>query len=802
MSSRDPDCYNPATMPPWLLEAEELTKDFDDFRAVDRVSLQVAAGEVVALLGPNGAGKTTTIRMLSSLLAPTRGWARIAGFDAVSEARRVRASIGLLTEHHGLYTRMRSEEYLDFFGSAYRIPARVRRRRIGDLLDQFGLGSERGRRLGEYSKGMRQKLALVRALLHDPPVLLLDEPTSAMDPSSAFLVRQSIADLRRGSRAIMICTHNLKEAELLADRIAIIRAGRIVALGTVDQLKREFLGSRQMEVHVSGALDGAARWLPEGASLLSTGPDWLRYTTDDPRQVNPELSARLGPGRGGGRDSGGGRANTRGSLPACRRCRPVTAFAGPRWSAQGAWLVARREILDQARDWRILAPILGLTLFFPLLMNFTAQTAVDFVNRYGAPLIGDRLIPFLLMVVGFFPISISLVIALELFAGERERLSLEPLLVTPLSDLQLYVGKMLASLVPPVMAAYLGITVYTLGLVWRIGWSPPAELMVQVVVLTTAQALVMVAGAVVISSLTTSVRAANLLASFIIIPVAQLVILESLVMFWGRYEVLWWIVAGLTVTAGLLLRMGLHLFNREELLGRDLDVLNLRWMGRVFAGAFVQGARSVGGWYRGVLLRSLPAAWPSLVVVALVMTAGYLIGIRQASVWVLPSEALLFQAPQEVVRANLEAIGFLSPEGFLWVLGNNLRAILLAALAGAFTLGVLALVLLMLPVALVGYFAGNFAAAGAPTGLLLTALVLPHGVFEIPAALLAGAAILRWGMIVVSPTQGRPLGEHWLHGLAEGARLFLGLVIPLLALAAAVEVFVTPHIALRVLFGG
>lgn len=294
MSPPGPDCYNPATMADPLLEAEELTKDFDDFRAVDRVSLQVGAGEVVALLGPNGAGKTTTIRMLASLLAPTSGTARLAGLDVVAHSRQVRARVGLLTEHHGLYTRMRAEEYLDFFGAAYGLPSPQRRRRIAELLAHFGLAVDRGRRLGEYSKGMRQKLALVRALLHDPPVLLLDEPTSAMDPASAFLVRRSIGELRRESRAIVVCTHNLKEAEMLADRIAIIRAGRIVAQGTVEQLKRDFLGSRQMEVHVSGAVDGAARWLPEGATLLASGPDWLRYSTGDPRTTNPRFLKALG----------------------------------------------------------------------------------------------------------------------------------------------------------------------------------------------------------------------------------------------------------------------------------------------------------------------------------------------------------------------------------------------------------------------------------------------------------------------------------------------------------------------------
>jgi ABC-2 type transport system ATP-binding protein len=277
-----------------LIEALGLTKDFDDFRAVDSVDLSVQPGEVVALLGPNGAGKTTTIRMLASLLAPTSGSARVAGYDVRRNPDEVRARLGLLTEHHGLYTRMRSEEYLDFFGGAYRLPRDVLRQRSSRLLEQFGLAEDRRRRLGEYSKGMRQKLALVRALLHDPPVLLLDEPTSAMDPSSAFQVRARIRQLRQESRAIIVCTHNLKEAEMLADQIAIIRGGRVVATGTSASLKREYLGRRQMEVRLANPLDGAAGLLPQGARVVASGADWFRYEADDPEKVNPRFLRSLG----------------------------------------------------------------------------------------------------------------------------------------------------------------------------------------------------------------------------------------------------------------------------------------------------------------------------------------------------------------------------------------------------------------------------------------------------------------------------------------------------------------------------
>jgi ABC-2 type transport system ATP-binding protein len=249
----------------------------------------VDAGEILALLGPNGAGKTTTIRMLASILLPTAGTACLAGYDIYEDPVEIRRSVGLLTEHHGLYTRMRAVEYLTFYGEVYGMDRALCQRRIADLLGRFDLLPDAGRRLGEYSKGMRQKLALVRALLHDPRILLLDEPTSAMDPGSARLVRESIAGFRAAHRAIIVCTHNLTEAEQLADRIAIIRAGRIVVLGTATELRQSYFGDPEMELRVVGSLDGVHRSLPEGAHLVATGPGWLRYSTPRPAEVNPRV---------------------------------------------------------------------------------------------------------------------------------------------------------------------------------------------------------------------------------------------------------------------------------------------------------------------------------------------------------------------------------------------------------------------------------------------------------------------------------------------------------------------------------
>jgi ABC-2 type transport system ATP-binding protein len=281
-----------------MIEARGLTKRFGAFTAVDHLDLEVAEGEILALLGHNGAGKTTTVRMLTGLLLPTAGTARIAGYDTVTESVQVRQLIGLLTELPGLYNRMRALDYLDFFGQLHGMPPEERRTRSLELLERFDLADAADRRLGQYSKGMRQKIALIRTLLHDPQVIFLDEPTSAMDPLSAKLVRDSIAALRGLHRTLVLCSHNLAEAEALADRIAIIKRGRILAQGTADELKRKLLGPPLYEVRVVGAIApylGSFAGGGPGADLAihEQGPDWVRYRTEQPATVNPALLARL-----------------------------------------------------------------------------------------------------------------------------------------------------------------------------------------------------------------------------------------------------------------------------------------------------------------------------------------------------------------------------------------------------------------------------------------------------------------------------------------------------------------------------
>ena len=260
----------------WGILAQGLGKQFDGFWAVRQVDLHVPYGEVLALLGPNGAGKTTTLRMLTAVLTPTRGRAWVAGYSVRHHPQRVRAAVGVLTEQHGLYKRMTAVEYLRFFGQLYDLDAARLQRQVDKWLQFFDLWPLRERRIGGYSKGMRQKLALARALLHEPRVLLLDEPTSAMDPASAHRVRAAIRELRSAERAIVVCTHNLTEAEQIADRIAILHRGRIALVGTPADLKAR-LGEPEFEVVLARPLNGTLPDLPPLVQVTRVETDRFRF---------------------------------------------------------------------------------------------------------------------------------------------------------------------------------------------------------------------------------------------------------------------------------------------------------------------------------------------------------------------------------------------------------------------------------------------------------------------------------------------------------------------------------------------
>ena len=276
-----------------MIEAQGLTKRYERVTAVDRLVLRVGQGEILALLGPNGAGKTTTTRMLAGILRPDAGGACVAGFDILTQTENVRAAVGVLTEQHGLYNRMRCGEYLDFFGSLYGLSAAERKARADYLLRELHLEVDSDAWLAEFSKGMRQRLALVRALMHSPRVLLLDEPTSALDPESARVVRNLLRSMRESGSTILVCTHNLSEAEELADRIAIIRRGRLIAEGTTVELRTRMLGPALFELRLAEASDDLVSALEGLAEVVDRKPECIRFRATDPRSDNPEILRRV-----------------------------------------------------------------------------------------------------------------------------------------------------------------------------------------------------------------------------------------------------------------------------------------------------------------------------------------------------------------------------------------------------------------------------------------------------------------------------------------------------------------------------
>jgi uncharacterized membrane protein SpoIIM required for sporulation/ABC-type transport system involved in multi-copper enzyme maturation permease subunit len=464
------------------------------------------------------------------------------------------------------------------------------------------------------------------------------------------------------------------------------------------------------------------------------------------------------------------------------------------WSLlRPSWIVARREMLDTFRDWRQVVPTLLLAFGFPLLMDLSVKQALDFVAQYGGEVMGERFVPFLLLMVGFFPVSASLYTALSAFAGEKEGRSLEPLLLTPLSDWQLYLGKFAGTLIPPLLAAYLGMGLYTLGLVWLANWHLPADILLLVMVLATVQAAVMVAIAIVVSSQTTSVRAASLLASFIILPVGALILAESLVIISATPEYLWGFVLALLLVGVLFIRMGIHLFDREELLVRDIDRLDLRRAWQVFWTRFMVSSTGRFGWYR-ITIRQVKA-WrlPAALMVG-AWVAALMVGNWLSKRYAFPA-VMLADLPR-LAAENVAALrrGALFASAFAGViLLQNLRVLLIQAVLGVFSFGVAAVLVFMLPWGLVGYLAGQFALAGYSPFAVLP-FVLPHGLVELPALMLATVAMLYWGATTVAPPPGRSLFEVWLEAAADLARVLLGLVLPLLAMAAVLEASLTPAV--------
>lgn len=274
-----------------MLQSERLSKRFGDILAVDDLTFDLSAGEVFGLLGPNGAGKTTSIRMLCALISVTAGRAQVAGYEVGRQDTEIRRRVGILTESPGLYDQLSAERNLSFFATLYEvpdIPAQVER-----YLRMLGLWGRRSEAVGTFSKGMRQKLAIARALLHEPRVLFLDEPTSGLDPEAARLVRDFIDELKREGRTIVICTHNLDEADRLCDRIGVLKT-RLLALDSPKSLRRK-LFDRNVVFHLA---QPGSQFIKQIEALdyvksVRAMENKIVVTLDQPEERNPDIVREL-----------------------------------------------------------------------------------------------------------------------------------------------------------------------------------------------------------------------------------------------------------------------------------------------------------------------------------------------------------------------------------------------------------------------------------------------------------------------------------------------------------------------------
>jgi len=459
------------------------------------------------------------------------------------------------------------------------------------------------------------------------------------------------------------------------------------------------------------------------------------------------------------------------------------------------WLVASRELRDQMRDWRIIIPMIALTVFFPFLMIFTARFAMDFVNKYGAGLVGERMVPFLLMVVGFFPVTVALVVALEAFVGEKERGTIEPLLSSPLEDWHLYLGKLFAGTVFPIIAAYLGISVYLFGL-WRSNVPlPDGSMLAQTIVLTTAQGVLMVSGAILISAQSTTVRGANLLASFIVIPIAILIQAESILMFWGTNEVLWLAVIAVSIISALLIRLGLAHFRREGLLGREIDMLNLRYMGVIFKNRFIGEARRPWDWYKAASRTLYGMRYSVLIVIIMGVVTAF--GAYYFAASKLPAllGSLKPGDSRAIIDLATERLNLRTPEiSFRYIFLNNIRALVVMLIFGVLTFSVGGMLAYLVNIGLVGGVLGFAGELGFSPGVMFAVGVLPHGIFELTAIVIACAAILHLGVVLVTPDPNRTISQVLIESIADWFRVMAAFGLPLLVVAALVESNITPQL--------
>jgi ABC-2 type transport system ATP-binding protein len=596
------------------LQTFGLTRHFGDRVAVEDLDLRVGRGECFALLGPNGAGKTTTVRLLCGLLRPTRGRVRILGLDLAADPQAIRGRVGLLTEAPGLYERLSAWENLLFHARLQGVERPETA--VAEHLELLDLWSERHRPTAGFSKGMKQKLALARALLHAPDLLFLDEPTAGLDVATARRVRELLRDLRAAGRTLVLTTHDLDEAERLADRIALIDRV-LLAEGTPDELRRRVFG-RRVVVRLENAeerLAAVARArLGAAVAGVTVEDDRLLVETADPARTTPDLVAALAAA--GARllevstekpsledvylrlleETGTGTHSETASRP------PAESMPVP--------VLGRRLVIDEARlraiiakEWRdalrnrtlvwtflalaavFLALSLALGLFFfdalaaDLESDPRAQRLLDGLARVD-PALGKLpprlqlqvfLLRQLLLLYLLLPVFGAMGIATYSIVGEKTTRSLEPLLATPATEAEILAGKCAAASLPAVGGTWAAFALFALA-IRGLGGATLAGAVLDpaawatIVLVTPLLAVAALGAGVLVSTRASDPRSAQQIGSLFVLPLVAVIVAQSAgVLLLGVGAVLAGAALLAAIDAGLL-AWGLRLFDRDRLL--------------------------------------------------------------------------------------------------------------------------------------------------------------------------------------------------------------------------------------------
>ena len=575
---------------PVMLHATGLGRRFGDLWAIRGMDLDVLRGEVLGLLGPNGAGKTTTVRVLTALIAPSEGHASVDGLDVVEQPEAVRARVGILTETPGLYDKLSAAANLEFFGRLYGLDAATRAARIERYLRLFSLWERRDDVAGTFSKGMKQKLAIARALLHEPAVVFLDEPTAALDPEAAWIVREAIEALRRSGRTIVLATHNLDEADRLCDRVAFVRGG-LLRIDSPAGL-RGALGGHGVEIGLAVRPEAGRR--RRGARRVrrdrgrgrrsSVGRGGGRAGRGDPGD-------RPGAGRGRGRDRRGARTRDDARAGLLRRHgRPARPRRGGLMRSGIVVTVLRREWSETVRNRLlmstilippmiltiaplVLAGVVGDRALPPQLASQVIAQRPEWAAFSEAELAGafavQQFLAFFLLMPAYIPLSI----ATFSIIGEKQARTLEPVLATPIRTVELLTGKAVAALVPGVLAGWVTYVAFVVlasfvygpnlfGVVTDPSW------LVGVFVLGPAVGLSSVVAGVIVSARVNDPRVAQQIGGIIIVPIIAVTLLQAtgtLLVGATGYLLLAVIILVLSLLG---LRAGVALFDRETILTR------------------------------------------------------------------------------------------------------------------------------------------------------------------------------------------------------------------------------------------